>query len=99
MKKTDLIIQLSEDYGLSKEDSKICIELILEMLTSSIASGEGVEFRDFGAFHKRYRKPRIGVNPKTSERTKVGEKFVPFFKSGKKLKELLNKPQKNKNQD
>ena len=60
-------------------------------LTSSIVSGEGVEVRGFGGLYKRYRKGRIGINPKTGEQTEVAEKFVPFFKPGKFLKEAVNK--------
>jgi len=91
MKKTDLIEALSKKSKISILDSKICVEVILTELTSSIVSGEGVEIRGFGCFHKRHRKGRIGINPKTGEQTKVVEKFVPFFKPGKFLKEAVNK--------
>jgi len=47
--------------------------------------------RGFGGFYKRHRKGRIGINPKTGEKTEVAEKFVPFFKPGKFLKEAVNK--------
>jgi len=40
---------------------------------------------------KRHRKGRMGINPKTGEKTQVSEKFVPFFKPGKLLKEAVNK--------
>ena len=50
-----------------------------------------MEVRGFGAFQKRHRKGRIGTNPKTGKKTKVSEKFVPFFKPGKLLKEGVNK--------
>ena len=67
------------------------VEVILAELTSAITSGEGVEVRGFGGFYKRHRKGRIGINPKTGEKTEVAEKFVPFFKPGKFLKEAVNK--------
>jgi integration host factor subunit beta len=47
--------------------------------------------RGFGGFYKRHRKGRIGINPKTGEKVEVDEKFVPFFKPGKFLKEAVNK--------
>ncbi|HAO38033.1 MAG TPA: integration host factor subunit beta, partial [Gammaproteobacteria bacterium] len=50
----------------------------------------GVEVRGFGGFYKKHRKARLGINPKTSERTQVGEKFVPFFKPGKSLREAVD---------
>ena len=91
MKKTDLIEAVSKQSKISRLESKFCVEVILEELTSAIASGEGVEVRGFGGFYKRHRKGRIGINPKTGEKTKVAEKSVPFFKPGKLLKGAVNK--------
>ena len=91
MKKTDLIEAISKQSNISRIESKFCIEVILAELTSAITSGEGVEVRGFGSFYKRLRKGRIGINPRTGEKTEVVEKFVPFFKSGKLLKESVNK--------
>ena len=91
MKKSDLIEAISKQSKISRSESKIFVEVILEELTSAIASGKGVEVRGFGGFYKRHRKGRIGINPKTGEKTEVAEKFVPFFKSGKFLKEVVNK--------
>ncbi len=91
MKKTDLIEAVSKQSNISLSESKFCIELILKELSSAITSGDGVEVRGFGVFYKRHRKGRIGINPKTGEKVKVAEKFVPFFKPGKLLKEAVNK--------
>ena len=91
MKKTDLIEVISKQSKISRLETKLCVKVILAELTSAIASGEGVEVRGFGGFYKRHRKGRIGINPKTGEKTEVAEKFVPFFKPGKFLKESVNK--------
>ena len=91
MKKSDLIEAISKQSKISRSESKIFVEVILEELTSAIASGKGVEVRGFGGFYKRYRKGRIGINPKTGEKTKITEKFVSFYKPGKFLKEAINK--------
>ena len=91
MKKTDLIEAVSKQSKISRLESKFCVETILEELTLAIASGEGVEVRGFGGFYKRYRKRRIGFNPKTGEKTEVAAKFVPFFKPGRFLKDAVNK--------
>ena len=91
MNKTDLIEAISEQSKISRSESKIFVEVILEELTSAITSGKGVEVRGFGGFYKRHRKGRVGINPKTGEKTEVAEKFVPFFKPGKFLKEAVNK--------
>ena len=91
MKKTDLIEVISKQSKISRAESKFCVEVILEELTSAIASGEGVEVRGFGSFCKRHRKGRMGINPKTGEKTKITEKFVSFYRPGKFLKEAINK--------
>ena len=91
MKKTDLIEVISKQSKISRLETKLCVKVILAELTSAIASGEGVEVRGFGGFYKRHRKGRMGINPKTGEKTEVAEKFVPFFKPGKFLKEAANK--------
>ena len=91
MKKIDLIEEISKQSMISRSESKRCVEVILEEISSAIASGERVEVRGFGGFYKRHRKERIGINPKTGEKVKVAEKFVPFFKPGKFLKEAVNK--------
>ena len=91
MKKIDLIEEISKQLMISRSESKRCVEVILEAISSAIASGERVEVRGFGGFYKRHRKERIGINPKTGEKVKVAEKFVPFFKPGKFLKEKVNK--------
>ena len=91
MKKKDLIDVISKKSQISRSESKLCVEVIVEELTLAIVSGEGVEVRGFGGFNKRHRKGRIGINPKTGEKTKVAAKFVPFFKPGKFLKEAVNK--------
>ena len=91
MKKSDLIEAISKQSKISRSGSKIFVEVILEELTSAITSGKRVEVRGFGGFYKRHRKGRVGINPKTGEKTEVAEKFVPFFKPGKFLKEAVNK--------
>ena len=91
MKKVDLIESISKQSKISKADAKSSIEIILAEISLAITSGEGVEVRGFGSFYKRYRKGRIGINPKTGKKTEVSEKFVPFFKSGKLLKNAVNK--------
>ena len=91
MKKTDLIEAISKQSEISRSELKLSVEIILEELSTAIVSGKGVELRGFGGFYKRHRKSRIGINPKTGEKTEVAEKFVPFFKPGKFLKEAVNK--------
>jgi integration host factor subunit beta len=91
MKKIDLIEAVSKEVIITRSEAKESLEIILEEISTAIISGKGVEIRGFGGFQKRHRKSRMGVNPKTGQKTKVAEKFVPFFKPGKLLKEAVNK--------
>ena len=91
MKKIDLIDLISKKIGITRSESKQSVEIILKEISLAIFSGEGVEVRGFGGFQKRHRKGRVGINPKTGQKTEVSEKFVPFFKPGKLLKEAVNK--------
>ena len=91
MKKIDLIEAVSKEIKITRSEAKQSIEIILEEISSAILSGKGVEVRGFGSFQKRHRKGRLGINPKTGQKTEVAEKFVPFFKPGKLLKEAVNK--------
>ena len=91
MKKIDLIDLLSKKNNITLSEAKKSVEIILEEISVSIISGIGMEVRGFGGFKKRHRKGRIGTNPKTGQKTKVSEKFVPFFKPGKLLKDAVNK--------
>ena len=91
MKKIDLIDVISKETRITRSEVKQSVEIIFEEISLAVISGKGVEVRGFGGFQKRHRKGRMGINPKTGEKTEVSEKFVPFFKPGKLLKEAVNK--------
>ena len=63
---------------------------ILDEISEALSGGDRVELRGFGAFSVKQRDARIGRNPRTGERVEVEEKRVPFFKTGKDLRERLN---------
>src|SRR5438270_374807 len=52
--------------------------------------GDRVELRGFGAFSVKRRDARVGRNPRTGDSVEVAEKHVPFFKTGKLLRDRLN---------
>ena len=59
-------------------------------ITDSLTKGERVELRGFGAFSVKKRPARTGRNPRTGEPVHVEEKHVPFFKTGKELRDRVN---------
>ncbi len=92
MIKSMLIQRISEENPhLFQRDVERLVSTVFEELTSAMASGRRIELRGFGAFSVKRRKPRIGRNPRTGKSVDVEEKFVPFFKPGKFLRDKLNK--------
>ncbi|WP_417519057.1 integration host factor subunit beta [Minwuia sp.] len=75
---------------LSHKDFERVVSTVFDEITSALASGNRVELRGFGAFSIKRRPERIGRNPRTGEAVQVQEKYVPFFKTGKELRERLN---------
>lgn len=71
-------------------DVEKIVNSILNEITSALAEGNRVELRGFGAFSVKNRPSRSGRNPRTGEAVEVEEKWVPFFKAGKELRERLN---------
>ncbi len=73
------------------KDVERIVSVVLDKIIKTLADGDRVEFRGFGAFSVRTRTPRIAKNPRTGEQVKVEERNIPHFKTGKQLFELLNK--------
>ncbi len=92
MTKSELIERIAnKNPHLLLKDVERIVGVILDKIISSLAKGERVEFRGFGAFSVRTRTPRLAKNPRTGEQVKVEERNIPHFKTGKQLHELLNK--------
>jgi integration host factor subunit beta len=75
---------------LFQRDVEHIVNAILEEIVGALARGDRVELRGFGAFSVKNRPARTGRNPRTGEQVKVTEKYVPFFKTGKEMRERLN---------
>jgi integration host factor subunit beta len=91
MTKSELILRLAErNPHLYHRDVERIVTTIFDEITEALARGDRVELRGFGAFSIKQRDARIGRNPRTGESVSVNEKAVPFFKTGKQLRERLN---------
>src|SRR5580698_2463953 len=91
MIKSELIAKLAnENPHLTQRDIERVVGVIFTRMTEALAGGGRVELRGFGAFSVRSRPSRAGRNPRTGEPVPVKAKHVPFFKSGKELRERLN---------
>ncbi len=91
MIKSELVTRISErNPHLYQRDVEHIVNAVLEEVVSALSRGDRVELRGFGAFSVKNRPARIGRNPRTGEKVAVAEKFVPFFKTGKEMREKLN---------
>ena len=91
MTKSDLIKRLAEaNPHLYLRDIERIVATVVEEITSALSRGDRVELRGFGAFSVRDRAARVGRNPRTGEEVHVPDKVVPYFKTGKELRERLN---------
>lgn len=91
MTKSELIQRLAErNPHLYLRDVEKIVETIFEEITGALANGDRVELRGFGAFSVKHRDARTGRNPRTGEAVHVEAKRLPFFKTGKALRERLN---------
>jgi len=89
--KSDLIHALSERYDhIPYRDIELAVKGLVEQMSDTLSSGNRIEIRGFGSFSIRYRQPRAARNPKTGTRVDLDSKYVPHFKPGKELRELVN---------
>ncbi|WP_421707451.1 integration host factor subunit beta [Algihabitans sp.] len=91
MTKSELIQRLAEvNPHLTHRDVERIVSTVFDEITAALARGDRVELRGFGAFSVKHRDARTGRNPRTGEQVEVEEKSVPFFKTGKQLRDRLN---------
>lgn len=91
MIKSELVQQIGDQFPhLFQRDVENIVNAIFEEITQVLARGDRVELRGFGAFSVRQRAARNGRNPRTGQQVAVAEKSVPFFKTGKEMRERLN---------
>ncbi|MER2519338.1 MAG: integration host factor subunit beta [Bdellovibrionales bacterium] len=91
MTKSDLILRLAEKYPhLLQRYIERIVNTVFDEISNALARDNRVELRGFGAFSVKRRDARQGRNPRTGQTVAVSAKYVPFFKTGKQLRDRLN---------
>jgi len=91
MIKSELVDQIAEkNPHLYHRDVERIVNAVLDEIVRAMSDGDRVELRGFGAFSVKSRLARTGRNPRTGTAVDVNAKRVPFFKTGKELRERLN---------
>jgi integration host factor subunit beta len=91
MIRSELVQKIAdENPHLYQRDVERIVATIFDEIIEAMARGDRVELRGFGAFSVKHREARTGRNPRTGDSVEVEEKHVPFFKTGKLLRDRLN---------
>ena len=92
MTKAELVEEVSRVSELTKKHSEVIVNTVFQSIVDALHKNEKIEVRGFGSFRIRQRRSRQGRNPKTGQKVDVPAKRIPYFKPGKELKELINRP-------
>lgn len=89
--RADLTDAIHRSLGISRNDSAIFVERILEEVALSLESGDSVKISSFGTFTVRRKNERMGRNPKTGEEVPITPRRVVTFRASHVLKDQINK--------
>ena len=87
--KKDLVNRIAERTGETKVVTKSIVQMFLDEIIQELSDGNRLEFRDFGVFEVRSRRPRRAQNPRTLEKVDVPAKRVVKFKVGRVMREKV----------
>lgn len=91
MNKTEFIVAIESKTGLSKNDSNLAVNTVLEIITNTLVKGDSIFFNGFGTFLTSTRAERNGINPFTRATLKIPATTVVKFRVAKALKEAIAK--------
>ncbi len=90
MNKLELVQAVKNTNGLTRAEAKTVVDLFFDKMADALANGERVEIRELCSFCVKEYKGYTGRNPRTGEKIKIKPKKLPFFRCGKKLKEMVD---------
>ena len=91
MIKSELVQRISSQIPhLYPRDVENIVSAMLGEIVGALGRGDRVELRGFGTFSVKRRPARTGRNPRTGAHVSVAQKNMPFFKTGKEMRERLN---------
>jgi integration host factor subunit beta len=93
MIKSDLVLRIShQNPHLYLHDVEKIVDAIFDEIINSMARGKRIELRGFGTFSVKFHEARTGRNPRTGAQVSVPRRAHSHFKTGKEMKERLNRP-------
>jgi integration host factor subunit alpha len=91
----DISEALFKQIGLSKHESSLMLESVLDQISNALIDGQTVKLSSFGTFSPRKKRERIGRNPKTGEEATINARRVISFKPSKFMKDRINKSEQH----
>jgi len=92
MTKSELIGRIAHRQPLfAGRDVELAVKVMLDHMTACLAAGGRIEIRGFGSFSSRFRRGRVGRNPRTGTPVALRPKYVPYFKPGRALRERVDR--------
>lgn len=91
MTKAELVEKVYEKAGVAKKYSTALVELVFDIMKTTLESGENLKISGFGNFEVRKKADRKGRNPQTGEEITICARQVLTFKPSSVLKSAINK--------
>jgi len=88
--KKEIVNSIYMQIGYSKKISENFLEDFFELIFEKLRNNNKVKIAKFGTFEVRFKRSRIGRNPKTKEKVTISERKVILFKPSKELKKKIN---------
>ena len=89
MNKADIVNVVHQKMGTTQKAAEETVNAVFDAITQTLAKGEEVSISGFGTFVVKKREARMGVNPRTGEKIKIGATVTPKFRAGKALKDAV----------
>ena len=88
--KKDIVNQVYMQIGFSKQIAENLMDDFFSLIIDNLKKNGKIKISNFGTFSIRFKKPRVGRNPKTKEQKMISGRNVVLFKPSKEFKELIN---------
>ena len=91
MTKADIVDKIYEKVGFSKKESAELVELVFDIVKSTLEQGDKIKIAGFGNFVVKEKADRRGRNPQTGEEITISARKILTFKPSQVLKASINK--------
>jgi integration host factor subunit alpha len=88
--RADLTEVVHADIGLSRTESAVMVNTVLDLISDSLTQGNAVKLSSFGTFMVRSKRARVGRNPKTGEEVPITPRRVLVFRPSQVMKNIIN---------